>query len=72
MILTPLQDIIYKKGALDFKDLAIAALEDHYKKSDVHDEFDGEKTKIYLKSLQSAILTIKNLNVSQVSTTVER
>lgn len=64
MSLTPLQDMIYRKGALDFKDKVIEALDKHYKKIDaVHDEFDTEKTKSYLSALKHAVEIVQKEQV---------
>lgn len=62
-ILVPATEVnmIYYYGAHHFMKNAIKELENHYAKVDIHDEFENDSTKAYLKALTNAIEIIKKV-----------
>lgn len=54
-------NLMYYHGAHDFMKKAIEDLQKHYEKVDIHDEFESDGTKAYLKALTNAIEIIKKV-----------
>lgn len=54
-----------------FKNKAVEALELHYKKVDIHDEFENKETEAYLKAITNAIRLIKEINIEKQESMVQ-